>query len=196
MDWVISVLKYAPEILGAARAATSWMTGNGSTEATADVAKSVIMIGVKELAGDSCESAIGAGATIAVSSATFDVAASSVTGQNYGMVKDFSNGDYLAVGAKGVSDFSSGYLAYEGNVESKRQKEKVRRQKKNEKALKRLRSATDGAFQIETAGQPPAVAAPEYAGYPLFETIPLEQHLVGSSQAPQQQQYYNTQLTK
>ena len=114
MDWLIRALKYAPEFLGIARAAIAVWNGNGDADSATHLVKSVVMLGVKEVAGNCCESAVQSGAAVAVSSLTVDVAASTATGRDYGMVKDLRNGDYLAVGATGLSDFATGYSLYEG----------------------------------------------------------------------------------
>lgn len=160
MDWVVGALKYAPEILGMARAATAWATGNGDADSTTQLAKSVVMIGVKELAGNCCESAVGSGATVLLGSGTFDVAASTATGRDYGMVKDLRNGDYLAAGASGLSDFSTGYSLYKGD------------DKKKKDGKKRKTGNGDKKKPIKPAEPPLGLPAPEYDGFPIFESIP------------------------
>ena len=179
MDWVISALKYAPEILGTARIATAWARGNGDAESTTQFAKSVVMIGVKELAGNCCESAIGSGATVALSSAGFDVAASTATGRDCGMVKDLRNGDYLAAGATGLSDFATGYYLYKDDDKTNGKED----EKPDEKQPKN-----------KPVEPPLGLPAPEYDGFPIFESIPeMEPGLVHAApceQAIEQQHLY------
>ena len=152
MDWLISAgkytLKYAPELLGIVRGTTAVWNGNGDADSATHLVKSVVMLGVKEVAGNCCESAVQSGAAVAVSSLTVDVAASTATGRDYGMVKDLRNGDYLAVGATGASDFMTGYSLYEGDDKNP----KTEAGKKNE--------------------LPPGQPDPKDDGNQMFESIP------------------------
>ena len=116
MEWVVSAIKYAPELVAAGEAAghavNSWFNNDQSAEATADLIKPIVMIGAKVLAENGCQSATGAGVTTAVSSATYDLAVSRMTGTDYGLVKDINNGDYTRAATKGLQEFATGASAY------------------------------------------------------------------------------------
>lgn len=49
------------------------------------------------------------GTTTAAGSVTYDIAATAIIGENYGIAKDFGNGEYLQAGAKVMKDFAVGY---------------------------------------------------------------------------------------
>ena len=163
MDWVISVMKYAPDFLGIARAATAWVSSSGNADLGTQVVKSVVMLGVKEVAGNCCESGISSGVTVALSSATFDVAASTATGRDYGMVRDFRNGDYLDVGAQGVSDFATGYFLYKGDDKDKESNKRKRSGTENKKKQPRIKQR-----KIKYGPEPPLG---RYDDYPILESI-------------------------
>ena len=163
----MTAMKYAPEILGIARAATAWVTGHGNADSGTQLVKSVVMVGVKEVAGECFESGISSGVTVLLSSATFDVAATTATGRDYGMVKDFRNGDYLDVGAQGLNNFATSYFLYKGDDKDKESNKRKKSGTENKK--KQLRNKQR---KIKAGPEPPlGLPDPKYSDYLMFESI-------------------------
>ena len=70
------------------------------------------MLGARVLAENNCQTAVGAGATAAASSAAYDLAVSTMTGKDYGLVKDINSGDYTRAAEKSVQEFCAGASAH------------------------------------------------------------------------------------